>query len=69
VEVPVRRFAIILLTNLGVVAALCVAGVGVFVLMSMVREMTGWSTAVSAGAVVALAIVALSALVAWLEKK
>jgi hypothetical protein len=69
VEIPVRRFVFIVLTNLGIAAGLCVAAVGLFMLMSMVREMTGWSAAVSAVAVVALSIVALSALVAWLEKK
>jgi hypothetical protein len=68
-EVQVKRFGEILLVNIGVACGLAVACVALFVLMSMVREMTGWSAAVSAVAVVALSIVALSALVAWLEKK
>lgn len=64
-----RRFVDILLINLCVVAAVCIACVGLFVVASMVRELTGWSTIASAGSVVAFTIVAWSAVRAWLETK
>jgi hypothetical protein len=62
-----KRFAVLLLVNLFAAAGLCVAGVGVFMVTSMIREMTGLSTAASAGAVVAFTIIVWSAVQAWLE--